>query len=327
MIQPAEMRETRPMKLHGGVISSTTDVWNMLTAAQNGDLAGAKAMVERCPALVGGKYDYTSPLHLAVREGHLELVHYLVKHGGLDPADRNHPFMEPLVVAAEDRGDDEIAGYLKQSLKDPSLTHTLGDTGKIDFGKSELERRFQELVDQGRHIEVEAMLKERPELALDEVAFWGEGILSMPANGQDFQMIELLMQYGACIPEISKWPKEYYFKHYKCAAFLMKHGMSPNHMNWRHVTLLHDMAHTGQVDKARLLLDHGAEINPVDEEYRSTPLGYAARWGRQELVDLLLQRGADPNLAGAGWATPLAWARKKGHPAIEAVLRKAGAVK
>jgi len=34
---------------------------------------------------------------------------------------------------------------------------------------------------------------------------------------------------------------------------------------------------------------------------------------------------ADPNKAGAPWATPLVWARKKGHADIEAELRSAGA--
>jgi uncharacterized protein len=67
--------------------------------------------------------------------------------------------------------------------------------------------------------------------------------------------------------------------------------------------------------------DHGADINAVDEEFRSTPLGFAARWGHYEMVRLLLERRADPKTAGAGWATPFEWARKKGHTGIEADLR------
>ena len=101
--------------------------------------------------------------------------------------------------------------------------------------------------------------------------------------------------------------------------------MNPNHMNWRRVTLLHDMAYTGAIQKARLLIDHGADIDPIDEEYRSTPLGFAVRWGQREMVGFLLERGADVNKSGAPWATPLAWARKRGRAEIEADLLQAGA--
>jgi len=101
--------------------------------------------------------------------------------------------------------------------------------------------------------------------------------------------------------------------------------MNPNHMTWHHVTLLHDMAQEGDIQKAALLLKHGAEINPLDDVYQSTPLGLAARWGNVEMVEFLLKQGADPNKSGASWATPLSWAKKKGHNDVENILKKAGA--
>jgi hypothetical protein len=52
----------------------------------------------------------------------------------------------------------------------------------------------------------------------------------------------------------------------------------------------------------------------------------AARWGQQKMVAFLLERGADPNKAGAAWSTPLAWAQKKEHRVIAADLKTAGAV-
>jgi len=86
-------------------------------------------------------------------------------------------------------------------------------------------------VDKNKHAEVEALLRERPELATDETGFWGEGILAMPAKDGDRQMLELLMRYGARVPGLSKWGARYYFKHYEIAAFLLENGMNPNHMN------------------------------------------------------------------------------------------------
>ena len=324
MIQPFEMKKTRPIKLHGGA-STTTNVWQMLVASQRGELDRVKQLAERCPALLTCQYDYTSPLHFAVREGHLDLVRYLVEQAGLDPNCKNHPYLEPLVTLAEDREYTEIAEFLKQSLADPTLIRTWEDTGKIDFGKDETQRHFQELVDQSNHAEVEAMLRERPELALDEDAFWGEGILAMSAKDGDQPMLELLMRYGARVPDISKWAKEYYFKNYESAVFLLENGTNPNHQSWRHVTVLHDLVFKGELRNIQLLLDFGAVINAIDEEYYSTPLGFAAHWGHRDKVALLLERGADVNSAGAPWATPLAWARKKGHTEIEADLLQAGA--
>ena len=50
------------------------------------------------------------------------------------------------------------------------------------------------------------------------------------------------------------------------------------------------------------------------------------RWGRPEAARLLLERGARTNFPDdLPWATPLAWARKKGHAEVERMLLEAGA--
>ncbi|MBI4418743.1 MAG: ankyrin repeat domain-containing protein [Ignavibacteriales bacterium] len=327
MVRPNEMEKTLPIELHGGVVSTSTDVWSMLIACHDGDLDRVKELLGICPALLTCQYDYTAPLHFAVREGHLDIVRFLVSCRALDPTYLVHPFRDSLLTIAQDRGHVEIARYVSQSLNDTNLIYKWGDTGKIDHRMDESQRSFQHLVDKHHYVEAEAMLKYRPELALYEFAFWGEGILAMPAKDADFKMLELLMRYGAKVPQISKWGARYYFRHYEVAVFLLKNGMDPNHMNWRGFRLLHDMAYTGDVQKARLLLDHGADIDPIDDEYSTTPLGYAARWGHQEVAALLLERGADATKAGGPWATPLAWARKRGHASIEAILLRQGGVR
>jgi len=59
------------------------------------------------------------------------------------------------------------------------------------------------------------------------------------------------------------------------------------------------------------LLDAGARLDVRDNLLKSTPLGWACRWGRVEMVKLFLARGADPIEAEAEpWATPRAWAEK-----------------
>ena len=80
------------------------------------------------------------------------------------------------------------------------------------------------------------------------------------------------------------------------------------------------------VIRATMLLDAGASLTIRDSLLKSTPLGWACRWGRIELVRLYLERGADALEADAEpWATPLAWATKRGHHEIVELLRSAGA--
>jgi ankyrin repeat protein len=70
-----------------------------------------------------------------------------------------------------------------------------------------------------------------------------------------------------------------------------------------------------------MLLDRGARLDLRDELLKSTPLGWACRWGRTELARLLIARGAPVDEPGAEpWATPLAWARKMNHHALVAML-------
>src|SRR5262245_6202185 len=91
-------------------------------------------------------------------------------------------------------------------------------------------------------------------------------------------------------------------------------------------TMLHEVIardHGVGVALATILLDAGARTDIRDQFLKSTPLGWACRWGRVALVELLLARGADPIEAGAEpWAAPLAWAERRQHARIASILRQ-----
>ena len=75
---------------------------------------------------------------------------------------------------------------------------------------------------------------------------------------------------------------------------------------------------------ATLLLDAGARLDGRDDLLKSTPLGWACRWGRVELVKLFLERGADREEREAEpWATPRAWAERGRHAEVLALLAAA----
>lgn len=107
---------------------------------------------------------------------------------------------------------------------------------------------------------------------------------------------------------------------------LFQHGFNPSAPDWLGITPLHHLARAGNVEKAALFLDHGADLHARDEDLCSTPLGWAAKFGQMPMVHLLLDRGAAVSLPDdPPWATPLAWADRRGHFEIAALLRLRGA--
>lgn len=117
--------------------------------------------------------------------------------------------------------------------------------------------------------------------------------------------------------------------HFKSMAVLLRHGVDPNVTRFGASALHYAAADRGPLedrDRARfasMLLDHGARLDLRDHLLRSTPLGWACRWGRRELVELLIQRGASVDEPDSEpWATPKAWAAKMKRDAVLTILRE-----
>lgn len=91
---------------------------------------------------------------------------------------------------------------------------------------------------------------------------------------------------------------------------------------------LQDSFVSGDTPAVAEVTTHYHDANPATfalhdaQLLKSTPLGWACRWGQLPLVKLFLDRGADPVEADAEpWATPEAWAKKMKHEAVLAALR------
>lgn len=77
----------------------------------------------------------------------------------------------------------------------------------------------------------------------------------------------------------------------------------------------------GRLDCCKLLLEARAKINVINQAYSSTPLSEACEKGYEEIVELLLDSGANPDLSGG--ITPLSYAVH--HPKILQLLLARGA--
>jgi ankyrin repeat protein len=118
---------------------------------------------------------------------------------------------------------------------------------------------------------------------------------------------------------------------------LLARGLDPNRPDWLGKTYLHACAENGDRTVAALFLEAGADINARDVEFQGTPLAAAVRScfdvqdpkqaaRMRRMIAFLLKRGAATNLPGdEAWATPLAWARKRGLADVEKMLMEHGA--
>src|SRR5688572_24636960 len=195
MIQPTELRSNLPMKLANDLVSTTTKVWNILVASKRGDLETVKKMGDECHELLYAQYNYTPPIHFAVREGHIDLVKYLLNNGAYDPDYKIYPFQESLETIAHDRGYNEILLLLKQYTNNPTSHKYKGDNGEVHYNRTALQQEFEKAVDNNDLRKTEEILKEHPEFAGDETYFWGEGVLLFSAKENNRKMIDLLMNY------------------------------------------------------------------------------------------------------------------------------------
>jgi ankyrin repeat protein len=152
------------------------------------------------------------------------------------------------------------------------------------------------------------------------------------AGSCDPEIVRMCLPYMTRKPDDPWW--NYVLMHAtlpECFKMVLDHGVDPDVTGVGGHTTLHHLATTTVSDehciaRAALLLDASASLHKRDELLKSTPLGWACRWGRAELVKLYLDRGADPVEADAEpWATPLAWATKAGRRDVIDLLHLPGA--
>ena len=306
-------------------------------AAAMGDAEEVERILDSDPdALLALGDEAGRPMGQAARQGHTNVIRVLLAHG-VDPnlrEGRDAPQGKALWHAAQ-RGDGEMARLLLEAGADPNAGIESSGTAAWMAKEPELRRMFEEhggCVDASGHLldgndeVVLAMAEADPRLVSTDGC---GGIFTMVVAFKRREMLQPLLERGVRVPEVVTGCRTYLWNTPDMTRVLLEHGMNPNLPNWQRVTPLHDICNRGgrgKPDPNRhelldLFLEFGADINAVDEEYRSTPLGWAARNGLADMVELLLARGADPNRAGERWATPLAWAERRGHSQIEAALR------
>ena len=87
---------------------------------------------------------------------------------------------------------------------------------------------------------------------------------------------------------------------------------------------IHECAYSGSTDAIDVLIAHGVDVNQLQAAYSATPLIVAAWQGHADLVQHLLDEGADPTLKTENGATARKWALVGGHQDVADLLANVG---
>ena len=299
------------------------DTWPLLSAAYTGDIETVAAMLDESPGLIRAMFADHEALHYAVRGGSAAMVGLLLRRGGNPLAGGwgNRQDEDTPLARAVDREREDMAGLLKRAAETFVAPEEPGE--KPRSARRQREFAFLVACGQDNRAEVERMLQENPELAT-------VGLYEAVHHARR-EMVKRLLEAGADVKGHMAWAcwytplmhsLRYPEPRWDLAELLVERGTPVDSTNGMGMTALHIVAREGTVEAARWLLERGANVNAVEPEHYSTPLGWAARRGRREMARLLLDHGADASLPVEHfWARPRRWAERKGHAGVAEMLR------
>ena len=277
-----------------------------------------------------------TPLLSAAEKGNLTVVQLLLEHGAETEAKDSSQYT-PLHLAAIN-GDVTIAQLLLEhgaeieakSIKQYTPLHVASNVTVVQLllehgaeteAKNDIQRTpLHVAIIYGNVTVVQLLLEHGAEMEAKDI--YQNTPLHLATAKMNMTVAQLPLEHGAKIEATDYSSETPLFaavdeKQISIVRLLLGIGADVNVKN-THNTVLHSASSYDSPDLMELLLEHGAEIEAKDGD-GDTPLLWAAVCGKIKTVTLLLRLGADPKAAG-GSGTAMDWAIRMGHEDIVRIL-------
>jgi ankyrin repeat protein len=248
---------------------------SLVDAARRGDadavrtLLGGKSVDVNAPAADG-----STALEWAVQRDDAKMVDTLIRAGANVRA-VNAFGVQPVAIAAE-KGNAEVLRLLLSAGADPDAGLSAGETALMTAARTGTVAPIQLLLEQGAKVDARDAR--------------GQTALMWASARNNADAIRVLVKAGADIGVRTNNPPRG-----RAAETTIFNSPAPTGF-----TAFLFAVRAGGVAATRALLDAGADVNDKLSDGESA-LVVATANAHWELASLLLDRGADPNLAGAGW--------------------------
>ncbi|MYK87127.1 MAG: hypothetical protein F4018_01555 [Acidobacteria bacterium] len=256
-----------------GTAHAVADGPPIVAAAEAGDAGAVRDLLAAGADVDAASVDGATALHWAVHRDLPELVQLLVD-AGADASVSNRYGVQPLALAATN-GSAVVLERLLDAGADPNAPMPGGETALMTAARAGPPDAVRVLLRAG------ADPNARDDVGGQTAVMWAAARNNAPA-------VHALAELGADLHVRTTGPppppSRSYFRSPEPTSF----------------TALLFAVRAGAIDAVRALLDAGADVDDTLSDGQSA-LVVAAANAHWELADYLLDRGADPNLAGAGW--------------------------